>query len=194
MVDVPVTKYQMENPFAVKTTIPVDLSFMLNNSTPNPMFQEMHKTIYSLITMTFGFTSIGILIVRLFMKDIELGINLIGELSSFYAIAYLCIQSKICLDIILEEERRGIEEHVEESESNRVYIVLSGCGSTVGMLIYVISCQIDSKLSYHVGGVWLCISFCLFIISVHQIKTRKNYTFFIVLGITYICALTIILK
>ena len=195
MANVPVTKYEREHPYEnIKTTVKVDMSLLFNDKTPNPMFEEMHKTIYSIFSMILGISVSIILFARVLTKDIINDVNITGEASGIYVVIYFCLQSKVCHDIILLEENRGMEECQEESESNRIYLILAGIGSNVSMLVYLISCQFDSKFAYHLAGVWLCIAMGLNLISAFQIKTRKNYIFFVTLGITYILALILILK
>jgi len=191
---VPVSVEEIKNPERTKKYVNIDLSFMLPNDSPNPMFEEMHKTIYSILTMILGITSLFILLGRIIVKDPLNDVDLIGETSAMLTLCYMCIQSKICQDIIEIEENRGIENASKQSEANRVYIVLSGCGGAICMLVYVISCQMDSKAGYHVAGVFLYTIICFTIFSAYKIKEIRNYILFISLGEIYFLALVLIVK
>ena len=193
MSSIPVTKKELERPWDTRSIIEVDMSFMLDNSTPNPLFEEMHKTIYTFVNTIFALAIIFIIIIRLLIKDIH-SLDIIGEMSAYYCLLYFCIQTYICSNIILEEQCRDIGSNQKMSEANRIYLVLSGCAGSVSMLIYLLSCQISGRFFYHFAGIFLCISILLTIVSFKKNKARRNYNIFVCLGIIYTFALLLILK
>ena len=189
MSNVPVSNYYLEHGTYHKVFVNLDLGFTLENDRPNPMFEEMHKTIYTLFNLLLGISIFVTILVNLAIEE-----DIIGITSVYYCVAYYCVQTKICQDLISIEEEKEISDHKEESESNRIYIVLSGCGSTFCMFVYMVSCQLDSLFFYHFAGVFLSIAALLTLFSYKKIKKRRNYLFLIIIGIIYILSFCLILK